>query len=322
MAIVGPHFPLPAEGPPHVLIDGADARVVGASSRAIRVIVPPDSTGGTLTVRIDELPGEILPLQVARVLATGVHQVDSPAFDALSRLYLTHSGGRDEKPAIPLERLTEGGARQALAVDVGNPTSVACGPDGLMYISSRFDGNVHRLTADDRAELYVTEVGVPTGLAFAPDGTLYIGDRSGSILRVSPDRQVETFASLPASVAAFHLAYGPDECLYVAAPTLTTHDALYRIAPDRLVTTGCQGFGRPQGLAFDATGALFVVDAVAGAAGLYRVDLADPHPTPVCVLAAAALIGVAVDPGGGLVLASNDTVWKLDVGVWPAGRKS
>ncbi len=105
-----------------------------------------------------------------------------------------------------------------------------------MYVSSRFDGNVYRLTPDDRAELYVTEVGVPTGLAFAPDGTLFIGDRSGSILRVSPDRHVETYATLPPSVAAFHLAYGPDDCLYITAPTLSTRDPLYRITPDRLVT--------------------------------------------------------------------------------------
>jgi sugar lactone lactonase YvrE len=181
---------------------------------------------------------------------------------------------------------------------------------------------VHRLTADDRVELYVTEVGVPTGLAFAPDGTLFIGDRTGSILRVSPDRQVDTFASLPPSVAAFHLAYGPDRCLYVAAPTLSTHDALYRISPDRLVDVVCQDFGRPQGLAFDSTGTLFIVDAVAGGAGLYRVDVTAAHPKPVRVASAVALIGVAIDPAGGLMLASNDTVWKLDVDVWPANVQS
>jgi sugar lactone lactonase YvrE len=300
-----------------VLIGGADARVVGASSRTIRVIVPPDSEGGALTVRIDELPGEISSLQVGRVLATGLHQVDSPAFDAQGRLYVTQSGARDTKSPIPLYRVAPDGVREPLAIDVGNPTSMALGPDGLMYVSSRFDGHVHRLAADDHVELYVTELGVPTGLAFAPDGTLYVGDRSGSILRVSPDRHVDTFASLPPSVAAFHLAYGPDQCLYVSAPTLSTHDPLYRISPDRLVDIVTQDFGRPQGLAFDSTGALFVVDAVAGGAGLYRVDVTDPHPTLVRVLSAVALIGVAVDPAGGLVLASNDTVWKLDVGLWP-----
>jgi sugar lactone lactonase YvrE len=317
VAILGPHLPLPNEGPPHVLIGGADARVVGASPRAIRVIVPSPSEGGALTVRIDELPGEITSLQVGRVLATGLHQVDSPAFDARGRLYVTQSGVRDTKSPIPLYRVSADGVREPLAVDVGNPTSMALGPDGLMYVSSRFDGHVHRLTADDHVELYVTEVGVPTGLAFAPDGTLFIGDRSGSILRVSPDRHVDTFATLPPSVAAFHLAYGPDRSLYVSAPTLSTHDPVYRISPDRLVDTVTQNFGRPQGLAFDSTGALFVVDAVAGGAGLYRVDVSDPHSTPVCVLSAAALIGVAIDPAGGLILASNDTVWKLDVGLWP-----
>lgn len=311
------HLPLPSDGPPHVLIDTADARVVGVSSRAIRVVVPSDVTGGRSTVRFDELPGESVQLEVGRLFATDVHQVDSPAFDRAGRLVVTHSGGRDTKAAVPLYRISRDGTREPLAVEIANPTSVAPGPDGSMYVSSRFEGNVYRLTADSQQELYVTDVGVPTGLAFAPDGTLFIGDRSGSILRVSPDRQVDTFASLPPSVAAFHLAYGPDRCLYVTAPTLSTHDALYRITPEREVTIVTEAFGRPQGLAFDSTGALFVVDALAGAAGLYRVDLSEAHPRPVHMLSAASLVGVAFDPAGGIVLASSDTIWKLDVGLRP-----
>jgi sugar lactone lactonase YvrE len=317
VSITGPHLPLPASGPPHVLIGAADARVVAASPRAIRVVVPTDVEGGTLAVRVDELPGEPAFLEVARLLTTGVHQVDSPAFDRQGRLYVTQSGGRDAKVPVPLYRVGPDGAREPLAVEIANATSLALGPDGALYVSSRFDGHVHRLTPDDRAELYVTEVGVPTGLAFAPDGTLFIGDRSGSILRVSQDRHVETFASLPASVAAFHLAYGPDHCLYVTAPTLSTHDALYRITPNRLVDVVSEAFGRPQGLAFDSSGALYVVDALSGAAGLFRLDVSQPHPTPTCVLSALALVGVAFDPAGGIVLASNDTIWKLDVALRP-----
>jgi sugar lactone lactonase YvrE len=317
VALVGTHFPLPLEGPPHVLIDTADARVVAASPRAIRVVVPADALGGHATVRVDELPGEAARLEIARVLANDLHQVDSPAFDRAGRLYVTQSGGRDTKVPVPLYRLSPDGAREPLAVDIANPTSMALGPDGAMYISSRFDGNVYRLTPDDRAELYVTEVGVPTGLAFAPNGTLFIGDRSGSVLRVSPDRHLDTYATLPPSVAAFHLAYGPDDCLYVTAPTLSTRDPLYRITPERLVTSVSSAFGRPQGLAFDSTGALFVVDALAGAAGLYRVDLSQTRPAPVLVMAAVSLVGIAFDPAGGIILASNDTIWKLDVGLRP-----
>jgi sugar lactone lactonase YvrE len=186
------------------------------------------------------------------------------------------------------------------------------GPDRALYISSRFDGHVYRLVRDDQAELFAAELGVATGIAFGPDGWLYVGDRAGSVLRVSPDRHVETFATLPASVAAFHLAFGPDGGLYVAAPTLATHDPIYRITPDRLVDTAYDGFGRPQGLAFASDGALYVADALAGSAGLYRLDLRRTPVSAELVLTAPSLVGVAFDPAGGVVLASNDTIWRID----------
>ena len=57
------------------------------------------------------------------------------------------------------------------------------------------------------------------------DGTLFVGDRSGTIFRVDRDGRATTFASLPPSVAAFHLAFGPDGALYVTGPTLSSYDA-------------------------------------------------------------------------------------------------
>ena len=69
-----------------------------------------------MIVRVDELPDAIGQLDVARVLTTGVHQVDSPAFDRTGRLYVTHSGGRDTKVPVPLYRVSADGAREPLAV--------------------------------------------------------------------------------------------------------------------------------------------------------------------------------------------------------------
>lgn len=312
VAVSGKHLPLPAEGLPHVLVGAADARVVAASSRSVRFIVPSDASGGTLPVRIDECISEPAWLQVGRTLATDVHMVDSPVFDRDGRLYVTHSGSREARPSVPLYRFDRDGHREALSIEIGNPTSLAVGPDGLVYVSSRFDGHVYRLMPGDRVERYATDLGVATGLAFSPDGDLFVGDRSGTVFRVRPDRQVEIFATLPSSVAAFHLAYGPDGCLYVTAPTLATHDALYRITPDRLVDTVTDAFGRPQGLAFDRSGMLYVVEALAGAAGLFRVDVGQQSPVPELVVAAPSLVGVAFGPHGETVLSSNDTVWKLD----------
>jgi sugar lactone lactonase YvrE len=99
--------------------------------------------------------------------------------------------------------------------------------------------------------------------------------------------------------------------LYVTGPTLASHDVVYRITPDREVQIVCRGFGRPQGLAFDAAGALFVTDALAGSAGLYRVDTRSASPEPELVVAAPHLVGVAFNPQGGMLLASHDTVWRL-----------
>ena len=317
VAIDGVHLPLSADGPPHVLVGPHDAHVVGASHRSIRLVVPADAEGGTTAVRIDELPGETAYLEIARPLASGLHLVDSPAFDRDGRLYVTQSGSRGNKVPVPLYRIGRDDVREPISADVGNPTSLALGPDGAMYMSSRFDGHVYRLTADDRAEIYASELGVPTGLAFAADGALFVGDRSGSVLRVTSEREVSTYATLPASVAAFHLAIGPDGSLYIAAPTFATRDPIYRVTPDRIVEEVSAGLGRPQGLAFDSTGALYVVDALAGSAGLYKIDLSREKPQAELVLSAPALVGVTFDPHGGIILASNDTVWRLNVPLKP-----
>ena len=138
-----------------------------------------------------------------------------------------------------------------------------------------------------------------------------MGDRSGSILRVSGER-TDIIASLPPSVAAFHLAFGPDGHLYVAAPTISSSDGLYRVSPDGAVGRFGAPFGRPQGIAFDAEGRLYVVDALAGNSGLFRLDLGRPTEVEQ-LLAGGSLIGLAFAPGGGLVVASNDTVYRFHV---------
>lgn len=310
-------LPTEPNGPPRALVGGSPARVLSSSSRHVHLTVPPDAGGGVMDITVGPEARVVGRLLVARSIATGVHQVDNPAFDGLGRLYLTHSGSRGVKVPVPIYRLRQDGVRDPVAVDLPNPTSIALGPDGALYVSSRFEGQVYRLTTDDQTDVYASDLGVATGLAFGRDGSLYVGDRSGTIFKVSRDRHVETFATLPSSVAAFHLAVGPDDCLYIAAPTLASHDPIYRVTPDRLVDVVCDGFGRPQGLAFDAAGQLYVADALAGASAIYRLDVSGPAPSPEPLFTTPMVIGLVFDPEGGMVLASNDTVWRLDVPLRP-----
>lgn len=317
VTLLGTDLPIPSDGPPDVTIGGVKSRVVFASRRAIEVLVPADAAGGRLPVQVADVPEGALALDVATVLVSGVHQVDSPLCTADGAVYFTHSGTRGAKAPVPLGRLNPDGTQDAMAVDIANPTSLALGPDGTVYVSSRFEGQIYQLTRDGRAELYATDLGVATGLACGADGTLYVGDRTGTIFRISAGksgestRHVEPFATIPASVAAFHLAMGPDGCLYVTAPTLAAHDVIYRVTPEREVQVVCGGFGRPQGLAFDASGMLFVADALAGASGLYRVDVCDTAPVAELVIAAPHLVGVAFDAQGRWLLSSSDTIYRM-----------
>jgi sugar lactone lactonase YvrE len=299
---------------PQVRLGTHAARLAAASPTSLTVVIPGGLEGGSTAIRVEELPGETAFVEVGVPLVTGVHHVDSPAYDRHGNLYVTFSGSRGQQAPVAIFVVRPDGTREPFVSGVPNPTSLAFDRDGHLYVSSRFDGSVYRVEADGRATLYASDLGVACGLAFGPDGDLYVGDRSGSVLRVESDGKARVFTSLPPSIAAFHLAFGPDDHLYVAAPTLGTHDPVYRISPSGDALPWSAGFGRPQGLAFDASGHLFVVDALAGSSGLYRIRGDAPH-APELMLSGGALIGLAFDPHGGIALATSETVYRLAVGL-------
>ena len=304
------------QGPvPEVLFDALPARVVAASPRSVSVTVPPGLDGGRTAVRV----GGAAPafVDVGRPVATGVHQVDNPVIDGDGTLFVTYSGSRGEKSPVSVFRVRTDGYREPFVTGIVNATSMALSPDGRLHVSSRFEGTVYRVGGDGSYEPFVSDLGVACGMAFSQDGTLHVGDRSGTVFRVGTSGRATPFATLPSSVAAFHLAWGPDDGLYVAGPTLATCDSIYRIDRTGAVTTICSSFGRPQGLAFDRRGVLHVVEALAGASGLYRIAA---DGTRTLVLAARSLVGVAFDPAGGIVAASGDTAYRLDPGALAIGQ--
>jgi DNA-binding beta-propeller fold protein YncE len=316
ITIEGSGFPVDGPRLPDVQVGGERARVVHASPSAIGIVVPELAGGGRTAVRIDGVPGETAYVEVATTCATGLHQVDNPVFDRAGNLYVTFSGTRGQEVPVSIFCVRPNGTRETFSSGIVNPTSMAIDPDGRLYVSSRFEGTVYRVAPDGSATPFASDLGIACGLAFAPDGTLYVGDRSGTIFRVDRGGRAEAFAALPPSVAAFHLALAPEGALYVAAPTLSSYDRIYRIDPHGAVTEPYIGFGRPQGLAFDARGTLFVVEALAGNSGLYR--LSSGLRAPELVLTGPGLVGVAFDPrGGGLVVCSSEAAYRLSASGYP-----
>jgi len=315
VAIHGTGFPIDQPNLPDVTVGDAAARPVYASGSMIAVLVPAGLDGGRTSVRVEDVPGETALLEVGTPLATGLHQVDNPVFDREGNLYVTYSGNRGQEVPVSIFRVSPSGRRESYVSGIVNPTSMTFDAGWHLYVSSRFEGAVYRVRPDGTHETYASDLGIACGLAFDRQGVLYVGDRSGTIFAVEPDRTVRPVASLPASIAAFHLAMGPDDCLYVTAPTLGPYDYVYRLDPRTgAIDKVYSGFGRPQGLAFDSQGALYVVEALAGWNGLYRVR---PGGQAELIVAGQSLVGVAFNPAGGLVVASNDTAYRLDVAIRP-----
>ena len=151
-----------------------------------------------------------------------------------------------------------------------------------------------------------------TGAAFDAEGNLFVGDRSGTIFKINPERQIFVHATLEASPAAYHLAVNAAGTVFVTAPSLSSNDAIWAIEPNGDTRAWYRGLGRPQGLALSKDGDVYLAACLHGRRGLVRVT---PQGEASLVLAGVNLVGVAFSPLGNTVLATNEAVYDVDLGV-------
>jgi sugar lactone lactonase YvrE len=290
-----------------VLIGDTSAQIVAIGPRRVLAIVP-ETKGGELEVRLKS--GDPAPLTVARKLAGDLHPVANPAFDPDDgALFVTRSGSRGEELPVTLFRIDISGDVSEYSGDISNPTGIAFGPDGEMFVSSRLEGVVYKVTPFKEAVAFARNLGVATGIAFDRSGVMYVGDRSGTIYRVNGIGEERAWAQLEPSVSAFHLAFGPDDALYVTGPTVTSFDCVWRINADGETDIFFKGLGRPQGLAFDTAGNLYVAASLRGRRGIVRIS-PDGSEAKV-VVAGVNLIGLAFSSAGEMAVVSIDSVYNL-----------
>lgn len=276
--------------PLRITVGGRPAGIMGISRNRVTFNVP-ECESGEIRVNGAEA-GNAISLVVGRRIADELHPVTSPAIDPQGNVYTTFSGSRGEKAPFGVFVISADGLKEPFLGDLTNPTGLAVGPDQHLYVSSRHSGTVFRSSFDKQIEKWVDGLGMATGIAFDSKGDLYVGDRSGTIYRVTPDRNASVFCSLEPSVSAFHLAFDSEDRLYVSGPTLATQDNVYRIGSDGSPKIFFRGFGRPQGLCAMPDGTLLAAASFRGRKGIYRCD----GKSAEWFVSGPMLVGVAWDP--------------------------
>lgn len=292
-------------------INGKECRLTAASPNRILAIVPDCSPGEAyvhLESRGDESP--TADIIIGEKIADEMHIVANPAVDPSDdAIIVTRSGSRGQQLPNTIYRIEKDGYIDELPDPIMTPTGIAFGPDGNMYVTNRSEGEVYVVSPSGINPVYATGLGVATGLAFDKDGVMFVGDRSGNIFRVPEFGTVEDFATLEPSVAAYHLAFGPDERLYVSAPGLASHDAIYAIDKKGRLEKFAIGFGRPQGLAFDTQGNLYAAACHAGRHGIFRIS-----PDGLRIeqfIAGNNIVGLCFTRNGHLIAATNEAVYSI-----------
>jgi len=310
VTIFGEHLCTAERGQVTPQFDGVESRPLVASPAKLIVPIPDGASSGFLQV---VWPGGTSPgpfFEVAEKLADELHPVANPVVDREGGILTTFSGSRGQAApnGVSVFRIRPNGGTEPYLSDVMNPTALALDATGTLFISCRNDGTVRKVTGPGQTEVFADGLGIATGIAFNPEGILYVGDRAGGIYAVEPQGSVRRFAKLPASVAAYHLAFGPDGNLYVTAPTLSNDDPIFRISSSGAVSRCFEHLARPQGLAFDRDGTLFVAAIHGGERGIFRIA-ADGSAT--LVVTGENLVGLTFDDRGHMIVATTNAIYRL-----------
>jgi sugar lactone lactonase YvrE len=296
-------------------IGGRECRLVGASKRRILALVPEDIDAGEqpVEIAIGNVSGAHSSLIVGSLVAEDLHPVANPAIDPQDgTLYVTRSGSRGQELPVSIFKIDPDGDIEGFSGEVTNPTGLAFDSSGSLFVSSRLNGTVYRFDPLKGAVPFAQNLGVATGIAFDGDGNLFVGDRSGVIYRVNGIGEAMPWTTHEPSVSAYHLAFGPDGSLYVAGPTVSSFDSITRFDKEGRSSVFFRGLGRPQGLAFDLEGNLYVAASYRGRRGIIRIS---PQGEGELVVAGMNAVGLCFSPSGDMIIATTEAVHNVPFGI-------
>jgi outer membrane protein assembly factor BamB len=297
---------------PSVRFGEVEGTVLISSDDFLVARVPENAVSGPIVVGTNGNISNAHSIKVAVPVADNLHPVTNPALDRQGNLYVTFSGARGQKVPVAIFKIDTNYNVTPFLQDMMNATAIAFDGEDQMYVSSRHDETVYKVAPNGTVSSYAEGMGVATGIAFDRHHNLYVGDRSGTVFKIAPDRQIFVFATLEPSVSAYHLAFGPHGDLFVTGPTTSSFDCVYKVDPHGSVSVFYRGLGRPQGFAFDTDGNLYVAASLAGKRGIVKIT---PDAKASLEVSGQGLVGLAFAPGKSAILATNNAVHHISWGI-------
>ena len=299
---------------PRVLLGDVQAPLIIGSDSYIIARVPEEAVDNVLKIESGALSSTEWACEIGIPIGDNLHPVANPAVDRDGFIYTTFSGSRGQKTTTSVFRVHPHEGPSPFLSDIMNATGLVFDKDGILYVSSRYDGIVYEVTPRGEMAVYVEGMGVATGMAFDGEGNLFVGDRSGTIFKISRSRQIYVYATLEPSIAAYHLAFGPDGYLYVTGPTTSSFDCVQRVSDKGEVEVFYRGLGRPQGIAFYENDNLYVAGSLGGRRGVVRIT---PDREASLFLSGPGIVGIAFSPSKSAIVATNSMLYRVDCGIGP-----
>src|SRR5271166_6637346 len=304
---------------PSVRFGEIEGAVLISSDDFVVARVPEGAASGPVVVGANGHVSNPHSIKVAVPVADNLHPVTNPALDREGNIYVTFSGSRGQKVPVSIFKIDTNYDMKPFLSDLMNATAIAFDREGQMYVSSRHDEAVYKVAPNGTMSTYAEGMGVATGIAFDREENLYVGDRSGTIFKIARDRQIFVFATLEPSVSAYHIAFGPHGDMFVTGPSTSSFDSVYKVDPHGTVSVFYRGLGRPQGLALDVDGNVYVAASLAGKRGVVKIT---PQGKANVEVSGQGLVGLAFAPGKSAILATNSAVhhisWNIQGMALPA----
>ena len=303
--IIGKGLRPPELRRPSVRFGEIEGSVIISSDDFLVARVPEGAASGPVVVGTNGHVSNAHSIEIAVPVADNLHPVTNPALDREGNIYVTFSGSRGQKVPVSIFKIDTNYNVAPFLSDMMNATSIAFDRQGQMYVSSRHDEAVYKVAPNGTMSTYAEGMGVATGIAFDAAENLYVGDRSGTIFKIARDRQIFVFATLEPSVSAYHIAFGPYGDMFVTGPSTSSFDCVYKVDPHGTVSVFYRGLGRPQGLALDVEGNIYVAASLAGKRGIVKIT---PQGKANLEVSGQGLVGLAFAPGRSAILATNSAV--------------